>query len=199
MNSLNEFDALQLYNHVDSYFKEEWWFAIKRWAEDHGFLEVPASVRHHSCEDGGLLIHSMNVLKSLWFLNESWGAGFDKKAMIVAATWHDIGKLGIMTHEGSLVPRYIAENRERPHKWIFNTTMPQQDMRLSSILILRRFITLPFYVEEAIQFHDGPYLPGQMKERAFKQGRLELMLHYADYWSGYVLEQGLGDRGPYGK
>lgn len=195
----NEFTAMQLYVQTDSYFKDEWWFACKRWAEDHGFLELPASIRHHGAYDGGLLVHSMNVLKCLWQLDQAWETGYSKKALIIAATWHDIGKMGILCANGNLIPRYITEEKARPFNWKWNSDMPEQDLTLASVLILRRFVILPFYIEEAIEFHDGPYPPGQLEKRQHKQGQLELMLHYADYWSGHVLEQGLGDRSMYDK
>lgn len=185
--------ALDYWVGLDSHFSEGWWYAMRRFVEDSGYLKFPASSLRkpregHCSMNGGLLIHSMNVTRNALALNELWGGTFKKWEVAVAGAFHDIGKLGIMLTSGDMVPRYKQEADE---SWIYNPDCPKISPTLYSLLITRRFVNLPFYVEEAIAHHDHLYIP-ENQNRAHNEGALELMLHYADYWACHCQETDAG-------
>ena len=151
-------------------------------------MSMPASVHHHLNEDGGLLIHSMNVTRNALILNEAWGAGFKKWEVAAAGTFHDIGKMGLLLSTGTLVPRYVRDG----DGWKYNTELPPISYTSYSLMTTRRFVGLPYHVEEAICHHDGLYIP-ENQNRAHKEGTLELILHYSDYYAAHVLETGRGN------
>jgi len=57
----------------------------------------PASAKRdfHGAFPGGLIDHSLRVLKDLVTLNNSMGWGLAKDSMIIAALFHDVGKVGL--------------------------------------------------------------------------------------------------------
>jgi hypothetical protein len=186
--SFTKDQALQLWTGFDNYFDGSWWFALRNFVESNGFLEYPASTKHHCAFDGGLLVHTVNVTMNALVLNEAFSSPFGKWEVVVAGAMHDVGKIGALLSNGKVIPRYVKTG---PDKWASNLKCPATEMQLYSLLITRRFVKLPIHIEEAISFHDGLYYPANVG-RAHKEGALELILHYADYWACHCQET---DRG----
>lgn len=198
INQFSYEESLIFFKSLDNYFNQSWWFAIRNWMESEGFLSFPGSTTKHMMGDGGLLRHSMHVVRNALLLNEAWGAGFKKWEVAAAGTFHDLGKMGLLLPSGELVPRYRRlRDDEKPkvegQVWAYNEECPKISQTSYSILITRKFVHLPYHVEEAIQHHDSLYIP-ENQSRAHNEGRLELILHYSDMWAGHVNEKGAGDR-----
>jgi len=64
------------------------------------FIESPASVSHHHSESGGLLSHSLEVAE--FVANFPYINNDEREITIVAALFHDIGKVRIYNSEGYL-------------------------------------------------------------------------------------------------
>lgn len=203
MNQFTYEQALDFYSSLDNYFDSSWWFAIKTWMDHEGFLSFPASTKYHMRGDGGLLIHSMHVVRNAMILNrflnnEVFGAW----EIAAAGTFHDLGKMGVLLEDGTLIPMYKRlDEGEAPkvegQRWKYNVDCPKISPTSYSLAITRKFVHLPFHIEEAISHHDGLYIP-ENQNRAHREGRLELLIHYADYWAGHVNEDGEGDRSTIG-
>lgn len=197
MKSFSYHEAMEFYTGLDSYFGNDriWWFAIKNWMDSNGFLSFPASSRYHLYGKGGLLRHTMNVVRNLFLLNDAWDAGYKKWELSTVGTLHDIGKMGVIKPDGEFIPRYIEifnidQETVPGQAFAYNKDCPKWSPVLYSLLLTRKFVHLPFELEEAIAHHDHRYITENM-DRGHREGTLELLLHYSDYYAGHVLESGI--------
>ena len=146
------------------------------------FFEAPASGRleYHNCFPGGLCAHSLNVYSIFKKLTDMYGKEFAHDDVIIAALFHDLGKIG---HNG--VPYYIPKDSEW-HKekmglyYETNPALRYMPHAQRSLQILADFdVELSTDVYTAILIHDGQYVP-ENKPYAMKEGRFALLLSMAD-------------------
>src|SRR4051812_7253977 len=69
----------------------------------------PASSRkaYHLSEPGGLVDHSLRVLKNVLKLNAAYDWKLAKDSMIISSLFHDIGKVGHVAKDGAITELYI--------------------------------------------------------------------------------------------
>lgn len=163
-----------------------------------GFLDAPCSGGNHLAKKGGLLEHSVNVLKYAEKIGVSLlgGAEYDKvqDSVVIAALLHDLGKCGDYDK-----PMYVENilksgkpSEAKPFKR--NPDLLAVPHAVRSIKLATLFIDLTEDEEWAILCHDGLY--DFMKyDLNGKERPLQLIVHWADMWASRVIECGSDQEG----
>lgn len=107
------------------------------------FFIMPASTRYHASFKGGLVYHSLSVLKVLRKLVALEEINMKEDTMIITALLHDICKAGA----------YLPNN----NAWKWNITQPKGHAKLSLKWIDDCGISLDNNEREMIKFHMGNY------------------------------------------
>lgn len=145
------------------------------------WLIAPASskLEYHSCRDGGLIEHSVNVCNNILKLKNTMADDIPDIICLLVGLFHDIHKINT----------YIktTESWKINKGWIYEYKTAQTYLGLAgdTLFLLLNFIKLTPDMIQAILYHDGQYVD-RNKEIAHKEGRLTLLLHYADYWSCHI-------------
>lgn len=156
------------------------------------FFTAPASgsALKHDAEPGGLLSHSLDVLKNLMAMNEVLGKDLSLDSMIICGLFHDLGKIG--TIDGLDMYVLVSEQWKRDKGYRYEHNKDIKDglsHAQRAVRILSHYgiaLTDDEYV--AILYHDGLY----MKENElFKriQTKLALLLHWADYYTAFFVAE----------
>lgn len=176
--------------------------------EELGFYDAPASGGNHCCKDGGLLEHTVNVMQyaekiGLTLLGSE---AYNKvhNSVIIASALHDLGKCGRygspyyvanMVHDGKPTKKNPEQKYKRseskPYK--ISSDLCHIDHPLRSVELVARYIDLTEEEEHAIFYHDGAYgsLAYDLKGH---EEPLQVIIHFADFWSAQFLEVGKLDR-----
>lgn len=167
-----------------------------------GFFTAPASGGNHLCCEGGLVVHTANVMK----LAEKAGKVFFqpdqfkemRNSIRIVAGLHDLGKAGAWNKV------YYAENMikdGRPTKaqpeqrykrsdvkpFEVNRGLVHIDHPMLSVKEADLYIELTEEEYFAILYHDGMY--GSLAYYLKGHERpLQTLLHFADYWSAQFEE-----------
>lgn len=156
--------------------------------DDGRFFEAPCSGAHHLAEEGGLVEHSLNVLKCARDLNEALGAGIDDASIIIAALLHDLGKMG--DHgKANYVENILKDGKRSATKpYITNPELTYLPHEVRSVMIAERYIFLKEEEETAILWHNGLY--GTFKyDIQGKETPLYMIIHWADMWASRIIEK----------
>ena len=137
------------------------------------FSVCPASTKYHGAYKGGLLDHTVQVVKVSNILYKYYKAMRDLntslESLIFCALVHDVGKIGTRFHDIYL---YNGERFE------YNTKVDKIDHELLSIFWLNFYgITLSEDEMVAIYHHAGPYVEAYKKA---SETDLMMLLHSAD-------------------
>lgn len=149
------------------------------------FLTAPASTRtdFHSCYPGGLLVHSLNVIRNLNRLAKTLCPGkYSDQTLIFVGAFHDLGKAG----DG--VEEYYVVNQSDWHQKkgiLYDVNQKCVGMPTSErgLFIFQKFgikLTSDEYL--AIRLNDGQYAD-ENKYYGMKEPELALLTHWADMWS----------------
>lgn len=150
------------------------------------YLIAPASskVEFHSCYDGGLLVHSLNVVKHLKMLADKLCPGkYDDPTLCFVGLFHDLGKAGDGTE-----PYYIEEtsdwHRTKLGKLydINKKCQPGPTSERGLFVLQSLGISLSYDEWQAIRLNDGQYVE-ENKPYSMKETTLSLLLHWADRFS----------------
>ena len=166
-----------------------------------GFFTAPASGGNHLCCEGGLVVHTANVMMlAEKFGKMLFGQNYKeyRNSLRIAAGLHDLGKCG-----RAGMP-YYAENLVkdgRPTKadpvqkykrsdskpYSINKDLCHIDHPLRSVELATRYIDLTEEEEHAIFYHDGMYgsLAYDLKNH---EEPLQTCLHFADFWAAQFIE-----------
>lgn len=147
----------------------------------------PASTRFHANEAGGLLDHSVRVAKTALTLRQALAPGMSEESCVIAGLFHDLGKIG---YPGT--PRYLKntnewEVRHRDRKYVINPELTAMGLGVQSLWLVGTRFPLTEAEAQAIAYADGPFVP-EYEAVAHREHPLTLLTHWADYWSGHVLE-----------
>lgn len=148
------------------------------------FLTAPASSRrsYHYAFPGGLLLHSLNVVKNLQKIVLSLAPNrWDIGTLNFVGIFHDLGKAGTAGN-----PNYTPTKEEwkRRRGEFFeiskNDFMPNAEKGL--FILQQNFIELSHEEYAAIRLNDGM---GTDENRgyAFREPPLALFVHWADHWA----------------
>ena len=168
---------------------------------DLGFLDAPASGGNHLPQDGGLLEHTVNVMVLAEKIGVALlgGAAYNKihSSVIIAAGLHDLGQYYVenMIKDGKPTKKNPEQKYKRSDAKPFkvNPDLCHIDHPLRSVELAARYIDLTEEEEHAIFYHDGVYgsLAYDLKGH---EEPLQVIVHFADFWSAQFLEVGKLDR-----
>jgi len=153
------------------------------------WLTSPASTRFHLCEEGGLLKHSVGVTETLIKFRDNLAPGISEESCIIVGLFHDAGKLG-MPGKPLYLPNdneWMVKNRGICYK--INPDVVAMGLAVRSLYLVTQYIPLTDTEAQAIAYHDGQYIDDN-KIVAHKEKPLTLLLHWADYWTAHIYEEG---------
>ena len=153
------------------------------------WLTSPASTRYHLAEERGLLKHSVGVAETLLKFREFLAPTISEESCIIVGLFHDVGKLGVPGK-----PYYLPNDNAWmvKNKGICYKTNPDvvtMGLAVRSLYLILQYIPLSEAEAQAITYHDGQYIDDN-KIVAQKEEPLTLLLHWADYWTAHIYEEG---------
>jgi hypothetical protein len=159
---------------------------LAAYLEKHGLFKAPASTKYHLCIEGGLLIHSVNVVKLALELKEKIMPDKSEESIILCALFHDAHKVTDGFGHNTYDKNNSATQDKQPYFW--NTKQLGFGGGHKSALIISKFVDLTQDELQAIAYHDGPFVPAwdDIKSDPYP---LTLLIHYADMWSTWVVEK----------
>ena len=149
----------------------------------------PASTRFHLAEEQGLLRHSVGVAETLLRFQEYLAPAIPEESCVIVGLFHDLGKLG-MPGKPLYLPNdneWVVKNRGIRYK--INQDVVAMGLAVRSIFLVSQYIPLSEAEAQAITYHDGQYIDDN-KIIAHKEEPLTLLLHWADYWTAHIYEEG---------
>lgn len=170
------------------------------------FYTAPASTRYHSCHEGGLLEHSLNVYKCLSAKanDEIWCyqlKDVDEESIIICSLLHVLCKTSFYTTEvknrkvyhenGKKIDNNGAYDWESYNAYTVNDLFPYGHGE-KSVEIIEHFIKLSTNEKLAIRWHMGfsePKESWNTLTTAIRKNPLVLALYSADLESTYLLEK----------
>ena len=171
------------------------------------FYTAPASTRYHSCHEGGLLEHSLNVANCLLDKvenNPTWSdalSNIGRESLIISALLHDICKCYYYVKEMKNKKVYSETGKKSDDNGRFDwVSVPGYscDDKIpyghgeKSVMMVEEFIKLKNVERYAIRWHMGFTEPKESYNTlsaAIKKYPLILSLHEADLESTYLMEE----------
>jgi hypothetical protein len=179
------------------------------------FYTAPASTKYHSCHDGGLAEHSLNVYRCLYektkcnlletCFEPSEDTWKDKQeledSLIIIALLHDICKTYMYDTEWKNKKVYSSTGSKSDSNGRFDwVTVPGYTVNdkfpyghgEKSVMMIEQFIKLKPYERYAIRWHMGFTEPKEnwnTLSAAIKKYPLILAVHEADLEATYLLEE----------
>lgn len=170
------------------------------------FYTAPASTKYHSCHEGGLLEHSLNVAECLLRKadNLTWKEIMEsvgRDSILITSLLHDISKTNFYTVELKNKKVYSDSGKkfdaQGKYDWQsvpyykVNDTHPLGHGE-GSVIMLQQFISLKPVELYAIRFHMGFTEPKEMYNTlsaAIRKYPFILALHTADLEATYMMEK----------
>ena len=159
---------------------------LAAYLEKHGLFRAPASTKYHLCIEGGLLIHSVNVVKLALELKEKLMPDKSDESIILCALFHDAHKVTDGFGHNTYDKNNSSTSDKQPYFW--NTKQFGYGGGHKSALLISKFVDLTQDELQAIAYHDGPFVPAwdDIKSDPYP---LTLLIHYADMWSTWIVEK----------
>lgn len=159
------------------------------------FYTAPASTRFHSCHEGGLLEHSLNVYDCLKEKKENpiWKdvlVNLSDESIAIISLFHDICKTHFYEVSSRNVKNELTGKWEKVPYYTVNDKMPIGHGEKSAF-ILQKFIQLTDEEFYAIRWHMGFTEPKENWNTftaAVKKYPVCLAVHMADLESTYLKE-----------
>jgi hypothetical protein len=156
--------------------------------ESSDFFTAPASTKYHSCNEGGLADHSMNVYQIFCHKNKVFKLNLPEDTLTICGLLHDICKANFYKN-GS---RNVKENGQWVAKeiWEVDDKLPLGHGE-KSCMMLMEFIKLTDFEKYAIRWHMGfseGSTPNYSLSTAFDLMPGIVALHTADMEASYIIE-----------
>ncbi|MBN1547657.1 MAG: hypothetical protein JW902_13485 [Syntrophaceae bacterium] len=153
------------------------------------WLTSPASTRFHLAEEQGLLKHSVGATETLLRLRSTLAPSIMEESCVIVGLFHDVGKLGMPGK-----PLYLPNDNEwmvktRGIRYKINPDVVAMGLAVRSLYLVAQFIPVTDAEAQAIAYHDGQYIE-ENKIVAHKEESLTLLVHWADYWTAHIYEEG---------
>lgn len=153
------------------------------------WLTSPASTRFHLAEKQGLLKHSVGVAENLLRFREFLAPAITQESCVIVGLFHDAGKLGMPGN-----PLYLPNDDEQMAKnrginYKVSPDVVAMGLAVRSLYLVAQHIQLTDAEAQAIAYHDGQYID-ENRVVAHREEPLTLLLHWADYWTAHVDEEG---------
>lgn len=170
------------------------------------FYRAPASTRFHSCHDGGLLEHSLNLYECLLSKKQNpiWAEVLrevDDESLILVALLHDLCKSYLYVPEFKNKKVYSATGTKKDEGGRFDWQAVKgysTDDKIpyghgeKSVMMIEEFIKLKPIERYAIRWHMGFTEPKEYWNTlttAIKKYPVILAVHQADMEATYLLEE----------
>lgn len=168
---------------------------LLEWLERSDFFTAPASTKHHSCQQGGLCMHSVLVYyRFLKILNAEFGNKWQQKisteSVAIISLLHDVCKVGYYVTDFKNVKDENGVWQKVPYFRV-EDTLPYGHGE-KSVYIISSFIKLSREEAMAINWHMGAFderAKSGILSQAFRNYPLVLLFHIADLQSTYMDEK----------
>ena len=170
------------------------------------FYDAPASTRFHSCHEGGLLEHSLNVMDCVLnkLSNPSWADILNeigRESIIISTLLHDICKSNYYAVDYKNKKIYDEHGTKSDNNgrfdwksvpvYVVDDKFPYGHGE-KSVMMIEEFIKLKPVERYAIRWHMGFTEPKEnwnMLSAAIRKYPFILVLHEADLESTYLIEK----------
>ena len=160
------------------------------------FYTAPASTKYHSCHEGGLLEHSLNVYECLKEKrkNPIWGTALSnipEESLIIAALLHDLTKTYFYKIEYRNKKNDETGVWEKVPFYTIDDKVPYGHGE-KSVMMIEEYIKLTPVERYSIRWHMGWSEPKENYNalgKAMGKYPLVLALHEADQEATYLLEE----------
>lgn len=186
--------------------KREGMPALMAFIKKSDFYTAPASTRYHSCHEGGLLEHSLNVYDCLMakLENPTWSEALSQvepESIVIAALLHDLCKCyyyavemknkKVYSETGSKVDNGGRYDWQLVPGYTTDDKIPYGHGE-KSVMMIEEYIRLKPVERYAIRWHMGFTEPKESWNTlglAMKKHPLILAIHEADVEATYLLEK----------
>ena len=186
--------------------KREGMPALMAFIKKSDFYTAPASTRYHSCHEGGLLEHSLNVYDCLMakLENPTWAEALSQvepESIVIAALLHDLCKCyyyavemknkKVYSETGSKVDNGGRYDWQLVPGYTTDDKIPYGHGE-KSVMMIEEYMRLKPVERYAIRWHMGFTEPKESWNTlglAMKKHPLILAIHEADVEATYLLEK----------
>ena len=168
-------------------------FELLRWLESTDFFTAPASTRYHSCHEGGLCEHSLNVYQRFHKIADDEAvvlAGTEKRVeetIAICGLLHDVCKTNFYTVQMRNVKNESGQWEKKPY-YAVDEKFPFGHGE-KSVFLIERFMKLTSEEAVAIRFHMGEFESLRCTSAAYSKYPLAVLLHVADLEATYLDEK----------
>jgi hypothetical protein len=127
------------------------------------------------------------VTRTLLVLRATLAPDLSAEGCVVVGLFHDLGKAGSFGQPYYLPNPSEWHVRKLNQRYVVNKDLPHLDIPTRSLFLVAQHVELSDEEAQAIRYHDGQYID-ENRSVAHRECRLTRLLHFADSWSGGVLE-----------
>ena len=185
----NKEEFLQIYN---EYVKRQGSQEFLDWLLKTDFFTAPASTKYHGACEGGLLLHSLNVYKTL--RERYFEEGKDsEESFAICALLHDLCKAQLYKVSTRNVKNDVTGQWEKVPYYTVEDAFPYGHGE-KSVFLIERFMRLKTSEAMAIRWHMGGFDDSARGgsfaiSLAYEKYPLAVKLHLADLESTYLKEK----------
>ena len=185
----NKEEFLQIYN---EYVKRQGSQEFLDWLLKTDFFTAPASTKYHGACEGGLLLHSLNVYKTL--RERYFEEGKDsEESFVICALLHDLCKAQFYKVSTRNVKNDVTGQWEKVPYYTVEDAFPYGHGE-KSVFLIERFMRLKTSEAMAIRWHMGGFDDSARGgsfaiSLAYEKYPLAVKLHLADLESTYLKEK----------
>ena len=185
----NKEEFLQIYN---EYVKRQGSQEFLDWLLKTDFFTAPASTKYHGACEGGLLLHSLNVYKTL--RERYFEEGKDsEESFAICALLHDLCKAQFYKVSTRNVKNDVTGQWEKVPYYTVEDAFPYGHGE-KSVFLIERFMRLKTSEAMAIRWHMGGFDDSARggsfaTSLAYEKCSLAVKLHLADLESTYLKEK----------
>ena len=185
----NKEEFLQIYN---EYVKRQGSQEFLDWLLKTDFFTAPASTKYHGACEGGLLLHSLNVYKTL--RERYFEEGKDsEESFAICALLHDLCKAQFYKVSTRNVKNDVTGQWEKVPYYTVEDAFPYGHGE-KSVFLIERFMRLKSSEAMAIRWHMGGFDDSARGgsfaiSLAYEKYPLAVKLHLADLESTYLKEK----------
>ena len=185
----NKEEFLQIYN---EYVKRQGSQEFLDWLLKTDFFTAPASTKYHGACEGGLLLHSLNVYKTL--RERYFEEGKDsEESFAICALLHDLCKAQFYKVSTRNVKNDVTGQWEKVPYYTVEDAFPYGHGE-KSVFLIERFMRLKTSEAMAIRWHIGGFDDSARGgsfaiSLAYEKYPLAVKLHLADLESTYLKEK----------
>lgn len=148
---INESNFLT-FNQYSSYIKRPGTDELLEWLDSTDFYTAPASTLHHDAEPGGLLRHSLGVVRAMLDLEINLPMRIPRESIYICGLFHDICKVDSYKIE----KRWRKDSNdqwEQYDKYVFDEDLKYGAHGAKSVYLLQKYIPLTPEEASAINAH----------------------------------------------